>query len=141
MGSRCCAPTLKEGVYCAIQGVLPSMRERPGGRIVNISSVVAEDGLRGSGWYSMVKASLHGLTRTLSRELGPAGILVNSVMPGLTDTDHIRSITLETRRRVEENSPPRRVLTPEEVAATVVFLSSAMNSSVTGEIIRIGGRF
>ncbi len=70
-----------EGHYHAIQRVLPSMRARSWGRIVNVSSTVAADGLSGAGPYSAAKAALHGLTRTLAKELGPVGILVNVVCP------------------------------------------------------------
>jgi NAD(P)-dependent dehydrogenase (short-subunit alcohol dehydrogenase family) len=129
-----------EGVYSIIQSVVPSMREHGWGRILNVSSVIAEDGLPGSSWYSMVKSSLHGLTRTLSKELGPAGILINTVMPGLTHTERLDAIQPAVRRRVEESSPIRRVLTPDEVGTVIVFLASAANSAVTGEVVRIGGR-
>jgi 3-oxoacyl-[acyl-carrier protein] reductase len=129
-----------EGIYATIQSVLPSMRERGWGRIANVSSIIAEDGLAGAGWYSVVKSSLHGLTRTLSKELGPAGILVNTVMPGLTATDRLDAIAPEIRKRIENNTPIRRILTPEEVGGTIVFLCSYANSAVTGEILRVGGR-
>jgi 3-oxoacyl-[acyl-carrier protein] reductase len=132
--------TNMEGVYATIQSVLPSMRGQGWGRIASVSSIVAEDGLPGSGWYSMVKASVHGLTRTLSKELGPAGILVNCVMPGLTSTDRLALITPEVRQRVERTIPIRRVLTPEDVAVAIVFLCSQANSALTGEILRVGGR-
>jgi 3-oxoacyl-[acyl-carrier protein] reductase len=129
-----------EGVYATIQAVVPNMRKGKWGRIVNVSSVIAEDGLPGSAWYSVVKSSMHGLTRTLSKELGPAGVLVNSVMPGLTQTDRIELIAPAVRERVAETSPIRRVLDPDEVGAVIVFLCSAANSAVTGEILRLGGR-
>jgi 3-oxoacyl-[acyl-carrier protein] reductase len=130
-----------EGVYLTVQSAVHSMRRSGWGRIVNVSSVAAEDGLRGATWYSMVKASLHGLTRTLAKELGPDGILVNCVMPGLTATDRIADVSPLVRQRVEETSPIRRVLTPPDVAKAVVFLCSEANSAITGEIIRLGGRY
>ena len=73
-----------EGAYSAVQAVLPSMRSRGFGRIVSISSGVAADGFPGTAPYGAAKAALHGLTKTLSKELAPAGILVNVVMPSLT---------------------------------------------------------
>src|SRR5262249_61278070 len=76
-----------EGAYAATQAAVPSMRSRGWGRIVNVSSGVAVDGVPGTGPYAAAKAALHGLTRTLAKELGPDGILVNVVMPGLTLTE------------------------------------------------------
>jgi 3-oxoacyl-[acyl-carrier protein] reductase len=132
--------TNTEGYYAAIQAVLPSMRSGGWGRIVNISSGIAVDGLPGSGPYAAAKAALHGLTRTLSKELGPAGILVNVVMPGLTLTQRIVTmIPAATRDQLAQASPIRRLLPPEEVVPTIVFLCSAANTAVTGEIIRASG--
>jgi 3-oxoacyl-[acyl-carrier protein] reductase len=132
--------TNSEGAYLAIQNVLPAMRRQAWGRIVNISSGIAVDGFAGSGPYAAAKAALHGLTRTLCKELGPAGILVNVVMPGLTLTErNAARLPAELRAQVEQNSPIRRVLPPEEVAPMIVFLCSAANTAVTGEIIRASG--
>jgi 3-oxoacyl-[acyl-carrier protein] reductase len=129
-----------EGAYAAIQAVVPSMRERSWGRIVNVSSGVAVDGLPGSGPYAAAKAALHGLTRTLSKELGPTGILVNVVMPGATLTErNVAALPAAVREQMEKASPIRRLLPPEEVVPTIVFLCSAANTAVTGEIIRASG--
>jgi 3-oxoacyl-[acyl-carrier protein] reductase len=129
-----------EGPYAAIQAVVPSMRERGWGRIVNVSSGIAVDGLPGSAPYGAAKAALHGLTRTLSKELGPAGILVNVVMPGPTLTERmVKLLPAAAREQREQASPIRRLLTPEEVAPAIAFLSSAANTSITGEIIRASG--
>ena len=128
-----------DGPFRILQEVIPSMRAQGWGRIVNVSSISAEDGLVGGGWYSAAKASLHGLSRTLSKELGPSGILVNVVVPGLTATDRLALIAPEVRARVEATSPIRRVVQPDEVASAIVFLSSNMNSAITGEILRVSG--
>jgi NAD(P)-dependent dehydrogenase (short-subunit alcohol dehydrogenase family) len=129
-----------EGPYAAIQAVLPSMRKQKWGRIINISSGVAVDGLPGSGPYAAAKAALHGLARTLAKELGPAGILVNVVMPGLTLTErNATQISEAAKAQMAKASPIRRLLPPEEVVPTIVFLCSAMNTAVTGEIIRASG--
>lgn len=128
------------GSYVAIQAVVPSMRERRWGRIVNVSSGVAADGLAGGGPYAAAKAALHGLTRVLLKELGPAGILTNVVMPGLTLTERISEVVpAAMREEIAQASPIRRLLTPEEVVPTIVFLCSAANTAVTGEILRASG--
>jgi 3-oxoacyl-[acyl-carrier protein] reductase len=129
-----------EGAYAAIQAVVPSMRARGWGRIVNVSSGVAVDGVPGTGPYAAAKAALHGLTRTLAKELGPDGILVNVVMPGLTLTErNAAELPAAAREQMEKASPIRRLLAPEEVVPLIVFLCSAMNTAVTGEIIRASG--
>ncbi len=129
-----------EGHYRAIQCVVPGMRKRAWGRIVNVSSGIAADGLPGAGPYGAAKAALHGLTRTLAKELGPIGILTNVVMPGLTLTERNRDrIPAERRDAMARTSPIRRLLTPEEVVLTIVFLGSAANTAIIGEVIRVSG--
>ena len=123
-----------------MQAVLPSMRARGWGRIVNVSSGVAVDGVPGTGPYAAAKASLHGLTRTLSKELGPAGILVNVVMPGVTLTERMAAgLPPALREQREQQSAIRRLLPPEEVVPTILFLCSAANTAVTGEVVRASG--
>ena len=126
-----------EGIYLTIQTVLPSMRSRGWGRIVNISSTVAEDGQSGSGPYAAAKAGLHGLTRTLAVELAPAGILTNTVLPGLTLTGY--PLPQEVLDRGIRETPTGRITTSEDVAATVVFLGSGANGHINGELIRVAG--
>ncbi len=129
-----------EGAYHATQAVVGPMREAGWGRIVNVSSGIAVDGFVGAGPYAAAKGGLHGLTRTLSKELGPAGILVNVVMPGFTLTErNAGRIPEERRRQVEQTSPIRRILPPEEVVPSIVFLCSAINTAVTGEMLRASG--
>jgi 3-oxoacyl-[acyl-carrier protein] reductase len=129
-----------EGVYAASQAVLPSMRSQRWGRIVNISAIAANDGMQGAAWYATAKAALHGMTRSLAREVGVDGILVNAVMPGLTLTEH--ACEFIPQQIQDENalaSPIGRLLLPEEVAPVVVFLASAANTAITGDIIRASG--
>jgi NAD(P)-dependent dehydrogenase (short-subunit alcohol dehydrogenase family) len=131
--------TNAEGTFATIQLAVPMMRRQKWGRIVNVSAVLAEDGLAGYGWYSMAKASLHGLTRTLSKELGPAGILVNCVMPGLTLTDRVQTMRAGSRTLVARSTPIRRMLQPCDVANPIVYLCSGANESITGEVLRVSG--
>jgi 3-oxoacyl-[acyl-carrier protein] reductase len=129
-----------EGAFRTIQAVVPSMRERHWGRIVNISSDLAADGMPGAGWYTTVKAGLHGLTRTLAKELAPDGILTNVIMPGLTLTERATvNIPAAVLEEVARKSPIRRILPPAEVAPMIVFLCSSVNTSINGEIIRASG--
>jgi 3-oxoacyl-[acyl-carrier protein] reductase len=130
-----------EGVALTIQCALPLLRKSGWGRIVSISSD-ATDGWPGLGPYATAKAGLHGLTRTLAVELGPAGILSNVVMPGAVMTERTsQHISPDQRQQIEAHLPTRHVITPEDVAALIVFLGSPVNQQITGEIVRItGGR-
>lgn len=128
-----------EGAHVAIMAVLPYMRRNRWGRIVNVSSAVAADGYPGGATYGAAKAALHGLTRTLARELAPEGILTNVVMPGLTQTEAVLSSMPQLVEQAAKVSPIRHVPTPEEVASVIVFVASAANTTVNGEVIRANG--
>ena len=129
-----------EGPLVAIQSVVPFMRHQAWGRIVNVSSAAAIDGMAGFGWYSAAKAALHGLTQTLARDLGPAGILVNVVVPGATATERVtQNLGERMLARQAAALPIRRLPDPDDVAAVVVFLASAANKAITGEIVRASG--
>jgi len=132
--------TSLEGAYSTIQAVLPSMRQGPWGRIANISSNLAEDGLPGAGSYAAAKAGLHGLSRALAWDLAPAGIFTNVIMPGMTLTERAHKHLPESiREQVASQTPTGRLTTPEDVAATVVFLASAANGHINGEIVCVTG--
>ena len=132
--------TSLEGAFFLIQAALPVMRRRSWGRIILMSSGSAEFGLPGEAAYGAAKAGLHGLNRSLARELGPAGILVNVVMPGLTTTErNLRYIPQQVRDALAGQTASGRLPGPEEVAAAVVFLGSAANTNTTGEVVRVTG--
>jgi len=128
-----------EGLTLTIQCALPLMRKSGWGRIVNVSSD-ATDGWPGLGPYATAKAGIHGLTRTLAVELGPANILSNVVMPGAVMTERTQQhITAEQREQIKQNMATRQLTTPEDVAALIVFLGSPVNRQIIGEVIRING--
>ena len=128
-----------EGVVLTIQCALPLLRQSGWGRIVNVSSD-ATDGWPGLGPYATAKAGLHGLTRTLAVELGPANILSNVVMPGAVVTERThQQLTAEQREQIKQHTPTRQLTTPADVAALIVFLGSRVNTQITGEVIRING--
>jgi NAD(P)-dependent dehydrogenase (short-subunit alcohol dehydrogenase family) len=129
-----------EGTFATVRAALPAMRGRDaGGRIVLISSGLAEEGMPGGGDYGAAKAGLHGLARSLAWELGREGILVNVVDTGFTLTErNLAHFGDEMRERVAGAVPSRRLSTPEEVARLVVFLGSAANGNISGEIVREG---
>ncbi len=130
-----------EGITLTIQCALPLMRKSGWGRIVNVSSD-AVDGWPGLGPYATAKAGLQGLTRTLAVELGPANILSNIVMPGAVMTERNKTqIPNEQQEQIRQHLPTRQLITPEDVAAVIVFLGSPVNRQVIGETVRVtGGR-
>jgi len=116
------------------------MREAGWGRIVHVSTGLVEDGFAGSAAYVTAKAGLHGLTRTMARELGGAGILTNLVMPGFTQHEG-RHVPEPILAKVRAATGTGRTTTPNDVARLVAFLGSAANSHVNGERIRVDGHF
>ena len=116
--------------------VMPMVRARQGGRIVTVSSVSGLVGNRGQVNYSAAKAGVIGATRALARELAKRAITVNSVAPGLIDTEMLHEAPV---RELMELVPMRRLGRPEEVAATVSFLFSEGAGYITGQVISVNG--
>jgi 3-oxoacyl-[acyl-carrier protein] reductase len=115
---------------------LPMIRTR-WGRIVSVTSVAAELGNRGQTNYAAAKGALHAASRSLARELGPRGITVNCVSPGLIDTP--MSARTFDAAFVERMIPLQRMGWPEDVAAVVGFLASDAASYITGQVVPVNG--
>ncbi|ONI89682.1 short-chain dehydrogenase [Saccharothrix sp. ALI-22-I] len=126
------------GAVASVRAVLPGMRAKGWGRIVLISSGVAEEGLPGPGPYGTAKSGLYGLARSLAWEGGRDGILVNVVAPGFTLTDNRPDIPEFVVSALASATPTRRLSDSDDVARIVVFLGSAANGNLTGELIRDG---
>jgi 3-oxoacyl-[acyl-carrier protein] reductase len=110
------------------------------GRIVNISSVVGEQGNAGQVSYAAAKAGLIGLTRTLAKELASRNITVNCVTPGFIETDMTQAhVQGEARQKLIEQIPLGRIGSAEDVAETVRFLVSPRASYITGQVVRVNG--
>ncbi|MEU2287242.1 SDR family oxidoreductase [Streptomyces sp. NPDC013178] len=128
------------GTVRTAQVVLPGMRERGWGRIVLISSHIATHGSRGQEIYGAAKAALHGLARSLAWEAGEQGVLVNVVAPGLTLTEGVvRALPAALREQERERTATGRLSDPDAVARAVVFLSSAANTNVSGQVLHVDG--
>src|SRR5262249_7992384 len=130
-----------ERVTKTIQCALPLMRKSGWGRIINVSSD-GTDGWPGLGPYATAKSGLHGLTCTLAVELGPANIVSNVVMPGAVMRERTaKNIPAEQKEQLREHLPTRQLITPEDIAALIVFLGSPVNKQIISEIIHVtGGR-
>lgn len=131
------------GYYVCARAALPHLAAAGGARIVNIGSR-AHLGNPGQANYSAAKAGVIGLTRALSLELGPAGITVNTVAPGMIDTDLVRSHPKADAivERAVRATPVRRLGQPDDVAAAVAFLASDEAGYVSGEVVHVtGGRY
>ena len=122
------------------QYISKSMIKNNKGNIVYISSTSGIDANEGRSAYSSSKAAVIAESKVLSRELGPYNIRVNSIAPGLTDTDMMRNNTSEKIiNKVSENISLKRVAKPEEIANTALFLASDLASYITGQTIRVDG--
>lgn len=135
---RTWATNIDGAIWCAKAAVRAMMRKKHG-RIIHMSSVVAESGNPGQSVYSASKAALIGLTKTIAREYASRGITVNAVAPGFIETDMTATLSDEQRKGILDQTPAGRIGTPEEVAAAVLFLASDESAYVTGQVIRVNG--
>jgi 3-oxoacyl-[acyl-carrier protein] reductase len=113
------------------------MADGAGGRIVNLSSIIASTGYSGLSVYGATKASMTGFTRSLAREVGRTGVTVNAVAPGFVDTEMTKGLTEEHREQIARRSALRRLVEVEDVAAAVEYLLSDGARNITGTVITV----
>jgi 3-oxoacyl-[acyl-carrier protein] reductase len=127
------------GAYRASRAVLDKMISRKSGCIINISSIWGVTGASCEVHYSASKAALIGFTRALAKELGPSGIRVNCIAPGVIDTDMNSSLDENTKEELCDETPLCRIGTADEIAKAVCFLASDDASFITGQILGVNG--
>jgi len=128
-----------KGPWLCVCAVLPAMRNQRSGKIVNLSSDLILSGIPGMLHYVASKGALTAMTRSLARELGPDGIRVNSIAPGLTTTDAAMIHGQEAAERSIRTRAIPRAETPEDITGAVVFLASAASEFITGQLLVING--
>jgi 3-oxoacyl-[acyl-carrier protein] reductase len=117
--------------------VVRSMMADGAGRIVNVASIVAFTGASGIPVYAATKASMLGFTRSLAREVGPLGITVNAVAPGILDTEMTHMLTDKQRSQIARRSALNRLAELADVANTVEFLLSDEARNITGTVLTV----
>ena len=125
-------------VYCT-RAVIPHMRERRYGRVVNIASIAGKEGNPNMSPYSATKAAVIGFTKSVGKEVATEGICVNAVAPAVIRTHILDQLTPEQVDYMTQRIPMRRTGTPDEIAAVVHFLASPDCSFVTGQCYDASG--
>ena len=126
-------------VFRLSRAVMRGMMKARWGRIINITSVVAESGNAGQANYAAAKAGVVGMTKSLARELGSRNITVNCVAPGFIDTDMTRALSEAQRTALLAQIPLGRLGSGADVAAAVAYLASPAAAYVTGTVLHVNG--
>lgn len=126
---------LKGSIFCSFHASRTMLKQKRG-RIINVSSIVGIGGNPGQSIYAATKAGLIAFTKSLAKELGSKGILVNAVAPGLVKTDMTRDLNIDS---LVEQIPLRRIGSPEDVAGLVAFLCSDLSAYITGQVFVVDG--
>jgi NAD(P)-dependent dehydrogenase (short-subunit alcohol dehydrogenase family) len=129
------------GTFLTTRAVVPSMRERRRGRIVNLASALATRGLAGSCAYAASKAGVVGLTRAAAADLAPYDVTVNAVAPGYVDTPMTAGFPPGLKEQRLAEIGMGRFADPDEIASVISFLASDEAGYVTGALIEAGGGF
>ncbi|MBE6822521.1 MAG: SDR family oxidoreductase [Ruminococcaceae bacterium] len=128
-----------KGVFHCCQLALPRMIANKRGKIINISSMWGQVGASCEVHYSAAKAAVIGLTKALAKEVGPSGIQVNCIAPGVIQTEMNAHLSPETMEELREETPLETLGTPEDVAAMISFLAGKESDFITGQVFGVNG--
>ncbi len=127
------------GAFVCLRESAKIMSKQRHGSIINISSVVGQNGNAGQVNYAAAKAGMHGITMAAAKELAARNITVNTVAPGFIETDMTASLPEDIRKKYEDNIPLKRMGSVDEVAHAVAFLASEKARYITGQILAVNG--
>jgi len=128
-----------KGAFHTTQAVLKGMMKRRSGRIINITSIIGITGNKGQANYAASKAGLIGFTKSVAKEYGSRGILVNAVAPGFIETDMTSGLPEDLRQAMLAGIVLGRLGRPEDVAGAVHFLASELSGYITGQVLIVDG--
>lgn len=127
------------GVFYCINNVLPAMISRKSGSIITVSSMWGQVGASCEVAYSASKAGVIGLTKALAKEVGPSGVRVNCIAPGMIDTEMNANVDKDVVKEIENETPLGRIGNTDDVVKTMKFLAGDDSSFITGQIIGVNG--
>ena len=133
--------TCLTGAFLYTKYAISYMLEKKQGRVINISSMWGLVGSSCEAHYSAAKAGLIGFTKAMAKELGPSGITVNCIAPGVIDTDMNKCFSEEDISALAEETPVGRIGMPAEIARCILFLASEESSFITGDVMNVSGGF
>ena len=129
------------GAFLYSKEVIPDMLKRHRGRIINVSSMWGLVGSSCEVHYSTAKAGLIGMTKALAKELGPSGITVNAIAPGVINTDMNKALSDEDIAVLKDETPLMRIGEGDDVASAALFLAGDGASFITGEVLNVSGGY
>lgn len=128
-----------DGMFHTTQAVLSQMIRRKSGKIINLSSIWGISGASCEVHYSASKAAVIGFTKALAKELGPSGVAVNCVAPGVVSTEMNANLDPAAMDALCEETPLGRIGSPSEIAGLILFLASEQGDFITGQVISPNG--